>query len=182
MLKSVIAAGAVLSVFTPLATSVAAVPLLSGKYLYTNDEFCQLGVTVQYGSAGAAGTVVKSVAANGGATVSKLGGGILSFAQSGTAGTGTAGINGLEAGGSSVVLTETGGGITGTGGAPITIKTEVGSASFTQTTTQLSLVTKDGTQTYNIYYGKTVSGVVQYAIAIGLETKGCAQRYVLTHQ
>ena len=182
MLKSVIAAGAVLSVFTPLATSAAALPLLTGKYLYTNDEFCQLGVTVQYGSGGTAGTVVKSVAANGGYNVSKLGGGILSFAQGGTSGTGTASISGFEAGGSSIVLTETGGGITGTGGATITIKPEAGSASFKQTTTQLTFVTKDGTQTYNIYYGKTVSGVVQYAIAIGLETKGCAQRYVLTHQ
>jgi len=181
MLKSVIAAGAVLSVFAPLAASVAAVPLLSGTYLYTNDEFCQLGVTVQTAPAGATGNVVISVVANGSSNETKLGGGILSFAQGSTPGKGTASINGFQAGGSSVVLTETGA-INGTGGAPITAKPEAGSASFAQTTTQLSLVTKDGTQTYNIYYGKTASGIVQNAIAIGLEAKGCAQRYVLTHQ
>jgi hypothetical protein len=180
MLKSVIAAGAVLSVFAPLSASVA-LPLLSGTYLYTNDEFCQLGVTVQNGSTSATGNLVKSVVVGGSSNETKLGGGVLSFVQGSTPGKGTASLNGFQAGGSSVVLTETGA-INGTGGATISSKAEAGTASFTQTTTQLSLVTKDGTQTYNIYYGKTVSGVVQNAIAIGLEAKGCAQRYVLTHQ
>jgi hypothetical protein len=179
MLKSVIAAGAVLLIFAPLTAS--AVPLLSGTYLYTSDEFCQLGVTVQTASATATGSFVKSVVSSGGSNETKLGGGVLSFVQSGTPGKGTASINGYQAGGSSVLLTQTGT-AKGIGGAPITAKTETGSASFTQTTTQLSLVTKDGTQTYNIYYGKTVSGVVQNAIAIGLVAKGCAQRYVLTRQ
>jgi hypothetical protein len=181
MLKSVIAAGAVLSVFAPLAASVAAVPLLLGTYLFSSNKLCPMPVTVHYtGSSSVSGPFVNQVVSGSGPNAIKLGAGTLSFAQSASPGTGTANLISTTAFGSPVVMTETGAGITGIDGQPIQSKPESGSAPFSQTATTLTLKTTDGTQNFHIYYGKALSGIAQNVVFIGIDSQGCAEQYSLT--
>jgi hypothetical protein len=181
MFKPVIAAGAVL--FIVAAPAASAMPLLSGAYLYTANQLCPMPVTVHYAtSSSISGPFVNQVVSGTGPNAIKLRAGTFSFAQSGTAGSGTASINGTSAYGSAVVLTETGAGITGTGGQPSQSKAEIGSAPFSQTTTTLTLKTSDGTQNFQIYYGKVVSGIVQNVVFVGVDSQGCAEQYSLTHK
>src|SRR6266702_1771180 len=114
MLKTIGTIGAVLFPLAAAPAASAALPLLSGSYLYTSDQFCQLGVAVTYGSAGTSVNVVKSVVAGCGSNEVQVGGGVLRFTQSSKYGNGPARINGFQVRGSSVLLTETGNGVTGT--------------------------------------------------------------------
>lgn len=180
MLKTIGTIGALLLSFAAVPAATAAVPLLSGTYLYTKNQLCPMPITVQYSSSGS-GTVVARVFGGNGPNSIKLGGGAFSFAQSGTAGSGTASINGVVTQASPVILTETGAGVTGTAGQAMQSKAETGSAPFTQTATNLTLNTKDGTQKFQIYYGKVAAGVAQTVVFVGVDSKGCAEQYSLTH-
>jgi hypothetical protein len=181
MLKSIVIAGALLSLLAP-STAFASVPRLSGAYLYSKNQLCPMPITVRYASPSSGGSpfVIQVIGGNGSNTI-KLGGGTFSFAQSGAVGSGTARINGTTAYASPVVLTETGGGVTGTDGQTIQSKAETGSAPFSQTATTLTLKTSDGTQNFHIYYGKVAAGIVQNAVFVGVDSKGCAEQYSLTH-
>lgn len=187
MLKSTaVAAVAGLSLFVFAApfVSAASLPLLSGSYLYTSSKFCQMPVTVRYGAtppSKGAEFVTQVISGNGPNTV-ELGGGSLSFVQSGGAGKGMATINGFEADGSPILLTETGGGVTlKTGGAPLESSPNTGSAPFTQTATAVTFKTGDGTDNFHIYYGKVRLGIVQNAVIVGIDPTGCVEQYALTH-
>jgi len=147
MSKSVFFLAAVQSVIAPLAVSAASVPLLSGSYVYTSHKLCQMNVVVTYGTSSAisGSPFVKSVTSGAGWNGVALAAGVLKFVQS-AAGSGTVTINGFQADGSAILLTETGRGIGsgGTDGAPLQIQTKSGSASFSQTATMLSVKDTSG--------------------------------------
>lgn len=183
MLKTIGTMGALLLPFAGMPAAYAAVPLLSGAYLYSKSQFCPMPITVQYAKPSSnAGTFVTQVFAGNGPNSVKLGGGTFTFVQGGTVGSGTASINGTVAYASPVVLTETGAGVTGTGGQTIQSKAETGSAPFSQTATTLTLKTSDGTQNFQVYYGKAAASIAQTAVFVGIDTKGCAEQYTLTHK
>ena len=182
MLRTIGTIGAVLFPLATAPAASAALPLLSGAYLYTKSQLCPMPITVHYTTSGSvSGPFVNQVISGNGPDAIKLGGGIFSFAQGGTAGSGTASINGTTAFASAVVLTETGAGVTGTDGQTIQSKAESGSAPFSQTATTLTLKTSDGTQKFQIYYGKVAAGIAQNAVIVGVDSKGCAEQYSLTH-
>jgi len=165
------------------AAQAASVPLLSGAYLVTQQTFCQIPLTVTSGVLPKGGNYVQSVQSNStsGNTVT-LAVGKLVFTQSKTApDTGTATLNGVGAGGSNVLLVETGSAGSGTEGAPITQQTNSGNATFSQTLTALTVTLSSGSETYNIYYGKVTGGIAQSAVFGGLDSSGCAESYTLTH-
>jgi hypothetical protein len=180
MLKIIGTIGAVL---LPIAAAPAAVPLLSGTYIYTSQKFCQMGVTVTYSKAtSTSGPFVKQVdtPANGPSNTISLDAGTLKFVQT-AAGSGSVTQNGFQGTGSPVLLTETGSGISGTDGAPLQTQTKSASTTFSQTATTLSIKDTGGTTAYNIYYGKIAGGVVQNAVFAGLGSNGCVQQYSMTH-
>ena len=182
MLKTIGTMGAVLFPLAAAPAASAAVPLLSGAYLYTKNQLCPMPITVHYATpSSVSGPFVNQVGTGNGPNSIKLGGGTFSFAQGSTAGSGTASIKGTTAYASPVVLTETGAGVTGTDGQTIQSKSETGSAPFSQTATTLTLKTTDGTQNFNVYYGKVAAGIAQSAVFVGVDSKGCAEQYSLTH-
>jgi len=181
MLKTIGTIGALLLPFAAVPAATAAVPLLSGAYLYSKNQLCPMPITVHYATPSSnSGPFVNQVVSGNGPDAIKLGGGTFSFAQGGTAGSGTASISGTVAFASPVVLTETGAGVSGTGGQAIQSKMESGSAPFSQTATTLTLKTSDGTQNFQIYYGKVAGGIAQNAVVVGVDSKGCAEQYSLT--
>jgi hypothetical protein len=184
MLKSIVATGAVLSVLAPFA-SAGTLPLLTGSYVYTSTRFCQIHLDAQYISGSTPGNksapVVTQIGIGSGANANKVDAGTLSFVQGGSAGSGTAMINGFSISGSSVLLTTSGPGGGGVEGAPLGTDTSTGTGTFIQTATMVSIKTPDGTNNYHIYYGKVAAGIVQYAALIGVDRKGCAEQIALTH-
>lgn len=185
MLKSVAAAGALLSAFIPLAASVASVPLLSGNYIYTSQKFCQMNVTVTYGtSTSIKGTPFVTQVGTPGSTPNtiSLGAGALNFKPTATA-SGSVSINGFQADGSPILLKSTGSGIGagGTQGAPLQTDTESGTGTFSQTATTLVFKQGGGTTNYHIYYGKLAGTIVQSATFVGVDTKGCVEQFSLSH-
>jgi hypothetical protein len=161
----------------------ATLPLISGKYLYTQQMFCQMGVTITNAiSSKLGGSYVQST--NGTSTSANeitLSAGTLSFVQSKTTpGTGTATINGEASGGSTVLLTQTGAGSSGTQGAPISEQASSGSANFNQTATTLTLDEGSGTNNFSIYYGAAAKGIAATLVFGGVDSKGCAETYTLT--
>jgi hypothetical protein len=185
MLKYVFAASASLSAFVPLAALAASAPLLSGSYVYTNQKFCQMNVTVTYGtspSISGSPFVRQVITPAGGSNTIALGAGTLKFTQT-AAGAGSVSINGFQADGSPILLKETGSGIGsgGTDGAPLESETETGSSTFTQTATALTIRESGKASKFHIFYGKVAGGVAQSATFAGIDAKGCGEQYSLTH-
>ena len=177
------AAMLVLPAFSAAAPSASAagVPLLAGVYAYSSNTFCQMGVIAKYSSSSAVkGTpfVVGISTSTGDNTVS-LGAGTLSFTQTG-ADAGKATISGWEADGSPILVTSTGA-AKGTEGATLQGEAQSGSATFQQTATTLKLTEGTKVSTYHIFYGKVSGGIAQFATFVGIDDKGCAERYTLTH-
>jgi len=188
MLKLTTAAVAGLSLLivgAPFA-SATTLPLLSGTYIYTGSKFCQMTVIAGYVSGktatGSGTPLVAQINTGNGSNTIKLSAGILAFFQSGS-GSGSAHINGFDIGGSTILLQNTGTAIGGgeIQGAPLAAKASTGTASFTQTATTATLVTPDGTDNFHAYYGKSVSGIVQCAVLVGIDHQGCSEQYQLTH-
>jgi len=189
MRKTTTAGIAALLVLSPLlalppCAFAAAPPLLSGSYLYTSNKFCQLSVIAKYGTSTAIknSPFVAEISTGAGSNTVGLGAGTIKFAP-GAAGSGTATINGFQADGSAILLSETGSGIGagGVDGAPLATEMESGSTSFTQTATTVSIKEQGGTSTFQIYYGKVSGGIVQNAVFAGVDAKGCAEQYTVTH-
>jgi hypothetical protein len=188
MLKSTTAtfAGLVLLTATTPSTFGASLPLLSGTYIYTGSRFCQMTVIAGYITGTTPGNksapVVTQINTGTGSNDIKLSAGSLTFVQSAT-GSGKATINGFDIGGSAILLQNTGTAIGGGGtqGSLFGSDASSGSATFKQTATTTTLVTPDGTNVFHAYYGKVVSGVAQSAALIGVDAKGCAQQFMLTH-
>jgi len=166
--------------------SAASLPLLSGTYIYTGSKFCQMTIIASYiaGSTpnGKGAPVVTQINTGTGSNSLKLSAGTLAFFQSGT-GSGSAHINGFDIGGSTILLRNTGTAIGGGGteGEVLGTNTDTGNATFKQTATTATLVTPDGTDNFHISYGKSASGIVQSAVLVGVDSKGCAEQYQLTH-
>jgi hypothetical protein len=159
----------------------AAPPLLSGSYLYTSHKFCQMSVIAKYGTSSAIknSPFVAEISTGAGSNTVGLGAGAITFVP----GKGTATINGFQADGSVILLSETGSGIGGGGvdGAPLAAATESGSTTFTQAATTVSIKEVGGTSTFHIYYGKVSGGIAQNAVFVGINAKGCAEQYTVTH-
>jgi hypothetical protein len=189
MLKSTTAAIAGLSLLMITAPSTfgASLPLLSGSYIYTGGRFCQMTIIAGYVSGktatGSGTPLVAQINTGTDSSSQKLSGGILTFVQSGT-GSGSASINGFDIGGTTILLQNTGSAIGGGGtqGSPLASNASSGNATFKQTATAATLVTPDGTDTFHAYYGKVVSGIVQSVSLIGVDHKGCAEQFMLTHR
>jgi len=189
MLKSVFTAVAALLVLPSLiggavfpAAAASSLPLLSGAYTYTVGKFCQLPVTVLYrGSPNVAGSpFVQEVITTGAPVSQPAGAGTMKFVQSATAkGSGTIMLNGTSFEGTTILLTSTGAGTSGVDGTPLAAQATTGSSAFTQTATSIA-ITATGS-TFNIYYGKVLTGIVQYAVFVGIDSKGCADQYTITH-
>jgi hypothetical protein len=187
MRKSSTTRVAALLILSPLLVQApyafaAAPPLLSGSYVYTSNKFCQITVTAKYAPLSATNSTpfVKQLSTGAGSNTEGFGAGAIKFVQS-AAGKGTATINGFQASGSAILLSSTGGGTSGVDGAPMAAETESGSASFTQTATTVSIKEDGGTSTFHIYYGKVSAGIAQNAVFAGVDAKGCAEQYTLTH-
>lgn len=188
MLKSTTAtiAGLALLMVTAPSTFGASLSLLSGTYIYTGSKFCQMTIIAGYiaGSTpnGKGAPVVTQIDTGTGSNSIKLSAGTLTFVQSST-GSGTATINGFDIGGSTILLHNTGTAIGGGGieGEPFGSSASNGNASFKQTTTTATLVTPDGTDTFHAYYGKATTGIAQSVTLVGVDAKGCAEQYMLTH-
>jgi hypothetical protein len=182
---AVVAGLSLLMAGAPFA-SAATLPLLSGTYIYTGSKFCQMTVIASYiaGSTpnGKGAPVVTEIITGTGSNSLKLSAGTLAFSQ-GTTGSGTATITGLQIGGSPILLDNTGSAIGGGGidGEKFGTSANSGTASFSQTATTVTLATPDGTDKFNVYYGKVVSSIVQAATLVGVDAKGCAEQFVLTH-
>lgn len=162
----------------------AAVPLLSGKYVYSANTFCQLDVTAKYATSTAIKNTpfVAQILTTGGANTVGLAAGTLVFTQTaGAVGGGKAVLSGWDVGGSSILLTSTGAGTSGTDGAAMQAQGDSGSATFQQTATTFKLTEGSTVTSYHIYYGKVTGGIAQFATFAGLDSKGCAERYTLTH-
>jgi hypothetical protein len=187
MRKSSTTRVAALLILSPLLVQApyafaAAPPLLSGSYVYTSNKFCQITVIAKYGTSTAIKNTpfVDQISTGTGSNTESFGAGAIKFVQSAT-GKGTATINGFQASGSAILLSSTGSGTSGVDGAPMATKTESGSASFTQTATTVSIKEDGGTSTFHIYYSKVLSGIAQNAVFAGVDAKGCAEQYTLTH-
>jgi hypothetical protein len=182
MLKPIVAA-AVLCVFVPSLAS-AAVPLLSGTYIYTKQKLCQTNVIVTYGTSPniSGSPFVKEVATGNGPNALALSAGTIQFVQT-MAGSGTATQSGFEGEGSAVLITETGSGIGtgGIGGEPLQTQSQSGSGTFSQTATTFTLKSGGKTESYHLYYGKTAGGIVQNAVMIGVDSDGCVGQYAFSH-
>lgn len=188
MLKSttaIIAGLALLTATTP-STFGASLPLLSGTYIYTGSKFCQMTIIAGYvagkTASGGSTPLVAQINAGTGPNSVKVSAGTLSFVQT-SIGSGNASINGFEIGGSAILLHNTGTAIGGGGieGAPLASNPSSGSGTFKQTATTATLVTPDGTDIFHAYYGKAVSGIAQSVTLVGIDAKGCAQQFMLTH-
>jgi hypothetical protein len=183
------AAAAVLLVLPAVAAtapraSAATVPLLSGAYVYSSNTFCQLDVTVKYASAKAIPNTpfVAEILTTGKSNTVGLAAGTLTFTQTaGAAGAGKVVLSGRDVDGSSVLLTSTGAGTSGTDGAAMESQADSGSATFQQTAATFKLTEGSTVDTYHIYYGKVTGGIAQFATLVGTDSKGCAERYTLTH-
>jgi hypothetical protein len=176
-------AGLLLSIFGASFASAASLPLLSGSYVYTNNTFCQMPVTAKYGSSpNVANTqFVAQIFTGPGPNTESLSAGTFKFVQSAT-GSGSVTANSMTVAGSPILLTSIDVGKGGVDGSPLTTQTNTGAAKFTQTATTITINEgSGGTSIYHIYYGKVAGGIVQNATAVGVDSKGCAEQYTLTH-
>lgn len=188
MRKSITNSVAALLVLSPLLVSApsafAATPLLSGGYVYTSSKLCQMSVTAKYGTSTAIknSPFVEQITTGAGSNTQGLGAGSIKFTP-GKTGSGTATINGFQASGSAILLSSTGTGISGGGvdGARLAGETETGTTTYSQTATTVSIKGDGGTSTFHIYYGKVSAGIVQNVVFAGVDVKGCAEQYTLTH-
>jgi hypothetical protein len=188
MRKSITNSIAALLVLSPLLASApsafAATPLLSGSYVYTSNKLCQMSVIAKYGTSTSIknSPFVAEISTGAGSNTQGLGAGSIKFTP-GKTGSGTATINGFQATGSAILLTETGSGIGsgGVDGAPLASKTETGSSTYSQTATTVSIKGDGGISTFYIYYGKVSAGIAQNVVFAGIDAKGCAEQYTLTH-
>jgi len=185
MKLSAVAVAAALLIMPAFSASGTTVPVLSGTYVYSSNTFCQLDVVTKYATSKAIANTsfVATITAGGGNNTVALSAGTLTFTPpiAGTSGGGKATISGWEIDGSSILLTSTGAGTSGTGGAALASDAQSGTATFAQTATTLKLTEGSTVLTYHIYYGKVTNGIAQFATFIGTDNKGCAERYTLTH-
>jgi len=189
MRKSITNSIAALLILSPLLASApgafaAAPPLLSGGYVYTSNKFCQITVIAKYGTSPNIknSPFVANLTTSSGSNTVGLGAGTIKFTP-GKTGSGSATISGFQATGSAILLSSTGSGISGGGidGAPLASETDTGSTTYAQTATTVSIKEDGGTSTFHIYYGKVLTGIVQNAVFAGVDAKGCAEQYTLTH-
>jgi hypothetical protein len=164
----------------------ASFPLLSGTYVYTVDKFCQLSVTNDYKtlplSSGGSIEYLATVAQTGGSSNEiGLSAGTVVFTQgTGTPGKGSLSTTGLTADGTAIVI-HNAGDQTGTIGAPLAFSSGAGTSTFSQTASTFTVAdSSDPATTFAIYYGKSLSGIAQHAVAFGNNGKGCAQRFTFT--
>ena len=188
MRKSITNGITALLILSPLLASApsafAATPLLSGSYVYTSSKFCQITVIANYSSSTAIknSPFINQITTGTGSNTEALGAGSIKFTP-GKTGSGSATINGFGADGSGILLKSTGSGISGGGtdGSPLATETDSGTTTYTQTATTVSIKENGGTSTFHIYYGKVLSGIVQNVVFAGVDAKGCAEQYTLTH-
>jgi hypothetical protein len=178
MPKYIFAAGLSVVLFSTLTlaapfshTEAAKLPLLSGTYVIADQDFCQESMVATEKS-GAVSTI--NVTGNDDA----LSAGTVKFKQGSKTGAGTLSITQTTVGGTPLLASGSG----TTGGAGDTLKESTGTlnTTFEQTATTFSFVDGSKTESFNIYYGKASSGVVQYAVFVGIDDKGCAQQGTLT--
>lgn len=158
-------------------------PLVSGSYIFSEHVFCPLTLQLHYSTpVGAGGNFVDSSALKF-TERDTVEAGVIDFVQGSTKGSGNATLKGsTNISGTAFVLDSTGK-ETGTQGAPLTQEHESGTIKFSQTSTSLTLQDHGSkSSTYDIYYGKVISGIAQAATMSGIDDSGCASTLTIILQ
>jgi hypothetical protein len=166
-----IALSSTMSSAAPFADARASLPLLSGTYIIAGQVFCQESMVATEKS-GAVATIKVT------GDDDALSAGTVKFKQGSKTGAGTLSITQTTVGGTPLLASGSG----ATGDAGDTLKESSGTVNttFMQTATTFSFVDGSKTNSFKIYYGKVVGGVVQYAAFAGIDDKGCAQQGTVT--
>jgi hypothetical protein len=162
-----------LAIAAPFATpqSSSSVPLLSGTYVIATQQFCQETMEATEKS-GAVATI--KVTGND----DSLSAGTVKFKQGSKTGAGTLSITQTTVDGTPLLAS--GSGTTGNAGDKLKQSTGTVDTTFKQTATTFSFADGSKTNSYRVYYGKVLGGVVQYAAFAGIDDHGCATQGTLT--
>jgi len=164
-----------LSVCAGSAVQAQTVPLISGKYAYVHNTFCQPTVLVNYQNGTPFLVNLSATGTYGGWGDIQFEVGVATF--NATKMTVTAVSNTTD--GSPVLLQSAGGGPDNLEGTPLAISATGGKASYSNTATTFTL---QG-QAFNAAYGAVAkNGITEHMSLVGLDSKGCSEEWSMDLQ
>jgi hypothetical protein len=175
-MKSKVLFSTALIVLAPIAAANAAVPKLSGTYLYHSEETCPAALAAtQVTSGQLKGAIVNLIASSmGDLTTNDL---AVTFTPgAGTPNAGKIAGSGYQAD-LGALVTVTGTGQTSEGPSDKAVSV---SGTYSNTANSITIVSENK-QAYNVVYGTVKTGIVQTAVFSFL-TGGCVQHGTLTHE
>ncbi|MGD0190404.1 MAG: hypothetical protein ABSD74_06655 [Rhizomicrobium sp.] len=148
--------------------ALAATPVISGKYAYTSDTFCQPTLTIEYAVDHWGLTLVNGINQTAPEDTAQESGQATFDSAKATVSYKSDKDHGSE------VLLQTSGGLQG---STIASKKQKGSAGYANTATTVTL----NGATFNAYYGAAgKKGTPAYFALIGLDTSGCSEEWEFT--